>query len=149
MAPANTTFVLLRLPVDIAAGMAASVSGLEFLTPSKPPEKTALPAVLRKATAFIEAHPESHLTVAQIAAAAGVGIRALQTSFRLHLAITPMTYLRRVRLDHVHRELLAGDPHDGVTVQGVARRWGFVNLGRFAADYRTEYGVTPRETLRV
>jgi hypothetical protein len=30
----------------------------------------------------------------------------------------------------------------------VAGRWGFYNLGRFAADYRTAYGERPRETLR-
>ncbi|MCY1140525.1 AraC family transcriptional regulator [Actinoplanes sp. Pm04-4] len=106
------------------------------------------PAVLRRATAFIEDHPESPLTVAEIADAAGVGIRALQSAFRRHLEVTPMTYLRRVRLDRVHRELRAGAPHSGVTVQDSARRWGFANLGRFAAEYRAEYGETPSQTLR-
>ncbi|MCO8272143.1 AraC family transcriptional regulator [Actinoplanes sp. TRM 88003] len=102
------------------------------------------PAVLRRATSFIEEHPANPLTVAEIADAAGVGIRALQTAFRRHLGVTPMAYLRRVRLDHVHRELRAG----GVTVQDSARRWGFANLGRFAAEYRAEYGETPSQTLR-
>ncbi|MGK5678981.1 AraC family transcriptional regulator [Actinoplanes sp. URMC 104] len=106
------------------------------------------PAVLRRATAFIEEHAEESLTVGLIAAAAGVGVRGLQTAFRRHLDITPMGYLRRVRLDRVHRELLTGNPADGVTVQETARRWGFVNLGRFAAEYRAEYGRTPSQTLR-
>jgi AraC-like DNA-binding protein len=106
------------------------------------------PAVLRRATAFIEAHPEDPLTVGQIAAAAGVGIRAVQSAFRRHLGVTPMAYLRRVRLERVHRDLRAGDPFDGVTVQDVARRWGFANLGRFAAEYRAEYDETPSRTLR-
>ncbi|WP_250027469.1 helix-turn-helix transcriptional regulator [Paractinoplanes maris] len=106
------------------------------------------PAVLRRATTFIEQYPESPLTVGEIAEAAGVGIRALQTAFRRHLDVTPMTYLRQVRLDRVHRDLLAGDPHGGVTVQETARRWGFANLGRFAAEYRAEYGQSPSRTLR-
>ena len=102
------------------------------------------PGVLRRATAFIEEHPASPLTVREIADAAGVGIRALQSAFRRHLEVTPMGYLRRVRLERVHRELRAG----GVTVQESARRWGFANLGRFAAEYRAEYGETPSRTLR-
>lgn len=106
------------------------------------------PAVLRRATAFIDAHPEDPLTVGRIAEAAGVGIRAVQSAFRRHLDVTPIGYLRRVRLERVHRDLRDGDPYDGVTVQDVARRWGFVNLGRFAAEYRAEYGETPSRTLR-
>jgi AraC-like DNA-binding protein len=35
-----------------------------------------------------------------------------------------------------------------VTVADVAFRWGFNHLGRFAAFYRTRYGVPPSRTLR-
>ncbi|MGN5382482.1 helix-turn-helix domain-containing protein [Streptomyces lasalocidi] len=59
-----------------------------------------------------------------------------------------MAYLRRVRLAHAHRDLLAADPHSGATVGGVAARWGFAHPGRFAALYRTVYGISPAETLR-
>ncbi len=108
----------------------------------------ASPAVLRRAMAFIEEQADHPLTVNEIAAAAGVGIRGLQSAFRRHLDITPMGYLRRVRLDRVHRELRAADPLTGITVQQTARRWGFANLGRFAAEYRSTYGVVPSQTLR-
>jgi AraC-like DNA-binding protein len=141
----DSTFVLLKLPTGVATELVeAPADRLPHLISSG----RLAPAVLRRATAFIEEHSERPLTVGQIAAAAGVGIRGLQIAFRRHLEVTPMTYVRRVRLDRVHRELLTGDPHDGVTVQAVARRWGFVNLGRFAAEYRSEYGVPPSETLR-
>jgi AraC-like DNA-binding protein len=33
-------------------------------------------------------------------------------------------------------------------VAAVAYRWGFGNLGRFAADYRQEFGRSPSEVLR-
>jgi AraC-like DNA-binding protein len=105
------------------------------------------PAALRRATAHIDAHPQLPLTVAEISAAAGVGPRALQEAFRRHLGTTPMAYLRRVRLERVHHELLAADPAV-TTVSDVAYGWGFGNLGRFAADYRAAFGQLPSHTLR-
>ena len=33
-------------------------------------------------------------------------------------------------------------------VAAIAARWGFSNLGRFAAMYRGEFGETPSMTLR-
>ena len=35
-----------------------------------------------------------------------------------------------------------------VTVAAVAYRWGFAHLGRFAAVYRSRFGVTPSEDLK-
>jgi transcriptional regulator GlxA family with amidase domain len=102
---------------------------------------------LRRAIAFIDEHAHDDIAGAEIAAAAGVTIRALQLAFRRHLNTTPLGYLRRVRLDYAHRELAAADPqHESVTA--VAFRWGFANSGRFAAYYRQAYGVLPSRTLR-
>lgn len=67
--------------------------------------------------------------------------------FRKHRDCTPIEYLRRVRLDHAHRDLVGGDRHT-TSVAEVARRWGFAHLGRFAIYYRDEYGRSPHETLR-
>jgi len=62
--------------------------------------------------------------------------------------MTPMAYLRRQRLGRAHKQLLAADPADGLTVRQVAARWGYANLSRFAADYRRAYGQPPSRTLR-
>ena len=105
----------------------------------------ASPATLRRAIAFIDGHAQEDIAGAEIAAAAGVTIRAVQLAFRRHLDTTPLGYLRRVRLDHAHRQLAAADPrHESVTV---AYRWGF-SSSRFAAYYRQAYGVLPSHTLR-
>jgi AraC-like DNA-binding protein len=58
-----------------------------------------------------------------------------------------MAYLRTVRLDRAHHDLLATDPAQGATVTDIAARWGFSSNSRFAARYRGAYGVTPRHTL--
>lgn len=73
--------------------------------------------------------------------------RALQYMFRKHRDCTPTEYLRRVRLDHAHRELLAAD-RATTSVSDVARHWGFLHAGRFAVYYRECYGQSPHVTLR-
>jgi AraC-like DNA-binding protein len=101
---------------------------------------------LRRATAFIEANPDRDITVADVAAAAHVTIRAVQLAFRRHLDTTPMAYLRQVRLDHAHRQLQAANP-GRESVTAVAYRWGFASPSRFTAYYRQAYGVLPSRTL--
>jgi transcriptional regulator GlxA family with amidase domain len=71
----------------------------------------------------------------------------LQESFRRHVGVPPLTYLRRLRLEGVHAELSRAGPGQ-VSVSEVATRWGFTHLGRFAGAYRQRYGVTPSQTLR-
>ncbi|WP_459959311.1 helix-turn-helix transcriptional regulator [Nocardia sp. IFM 10818] len=106
------------------------------------------PATIRRAMQFIEDHAAEPLTLARIAAHVRVTPRALQTGFRSHLDTTPLGYLRRVRLEHVHRELQDADPTQGATVEGIAVRWGFTHPARFAAWYRQTYTVLPSHTLR-
>ncbi|MFI7117506.1 helix-turn-helix transcriptional regulator [Amycolatopsis sp. NPDC049868] len=105
------------------------------------------PATLRRAIAFIDDHAQLDISVAEIAAAAHVTIRALQYAFRRHRGTTPMGYLRHARLQHAHQELLAADPGSGVTVTEIAARWGFFHPGRFAHHYRNVYGCPPYRTL--
>lgn len=104
------------------------------------------PATVRGAVVFIDEHAHQDISLADIAAAAQVTIRAVQLAFRRHMDTTPLAYLRRVRLDHAHRELQAADP-ERHTVTAIAARWGFGSPSRFAAYYREAYGIQPRHTL--
>lgn len=105
------------------------------------------PDVLRRAIAFIEDHADQDISVADVAAAARVTIRALQYAFRRHRGSTPMSYLREVRIQQAHEDLVAADPTTGVTVTEIAARWGFFHPGRFARHYRAVYGLPPHQTL--
>ncbi|MEW2165603.1 AraC family transcriptional regulator [Streptomyces sp. NPDC007084] len=107
------------------------------------PQPPAYPRTVRKAVDLINAHPETPFTLGDLAQAAGVSARRLQEGFREHLGVTPMTYLRDVRLDHVHADLMAGAT--GVTE--AAGRWGFTHLSRFSSFYRRRFGSAPSETL--
>lgn len=103
--------------------------------------------VVHRAVAYIDEHAGEAIGVTEIAAAVPVGPRTLQDAFRRHLDTTPMTYLRRTRLERAHAELAAADPGRGATVAAIASRWGFAHLGRFAALHREAYGCSPSATL--
>ncbi|GIH76462.1 AraC family transcriptional regulator [Planobispora longispora] len=118
-----------------------------YLARLNTPRPPAVPKVVRRAMEFIDGHAHEPLTTEDVARAVAVSGRSLQEGFRRHLGLTPMGYLRDVRLDRVHQELLAGDPAR-CTVTGVAMRWGFPHQGRFAALYRARHGRTPSQTLR-
>jgi AraC-like DNA-binding protein len=106
------------------------------------------PPAVRRAIAHLEAAAADDVRVADVAAAARLSPRALQEAFRRYLDTTPMSYLKSIRLARAHADLRRASLEEGVTVADIAYRWGFGNLGRFAADYRREFGRSPREVLR-
>ena len=95
-----------------------------------------------RAVAFIEDRARDDIGVADIAAAAFVTVRAVQLAFRRYLDTTPLAYLRQVRLERAHQELLEADP-DRTTITAIAADWRFTNASRFSAYYRAAYGVPP------
>jgi len=103
-------------------------------------------SAIRRAKAFIDDNADRPLTIAQVAAAARLSVRALQLGFQRTLGTTPTAYLREVRLDAARHELLELD--GDARVVDVARHWGFANAGRFAALYRARFGETPGATVR-
>jgi AraC-like DNA-binding protein len=131
----------------LAATVLTTFPNTAVIDPTAQDRNDATTATVRRAIAFIEQHPHSDISVADIAAAANVSIRAVQFAFRRQLDTTPMAYLRTVRLDRAHHDLLATHPSHGATVTDIAARWGFYSNSRFAARYRGAYGVTPRHTL--
>lgn len=111
------------------------------------PRPTATSRAVRRALAHMEQHLQDPITIADIAIAAGVSTRALQSAFQRQFGMTPSNYLRRMRLRAAHEEL-RGATDARVAVRDVARRWGFVHAGRFAQLYSDQYGERPSETLR-
>lgn len=86
------------------------------------------------------------LTVGDLAARCGLGLRALQKNFLLHFDTTPLAYLRTLRLQKARRLLQEGTATWSVT--GAALDAGFAHLGRFSAAYREQFGEYPHETLQ-
>lgn len=104
------------------------------------------PAYLKRAIAYIEEHAEQAVTLLDIAEAAHCGIRSLHRSFHEWRGISPMRYLKEVRLRNVRQALL--NPSEGDCVTDLATRWGFLHLGQFSVDYRRAFGEKPSDTFR-
>jgi AraC-like DNA-binding protein len=133
---------------DMIAMTALSVFPNSTMTAERTPGAGRVaPAALRRAVAYLDNHADQPVTLAGVAEAAGVTPRALQAAFRQHYGTTPMSYLRRVRLEGAHRDLQAASPGQE-SVTAVAYHWGFSSPSRFAAYYRGAYGVLPSRTLR-
>jgi AraC-like DNA-binding protein len=110
------------------------------------PTPAIAPRHVKRAEAFMRENMARAISLAEIAEAAGVSIRALQEGFRRFRDTTPLETLRALRLEGARADLDAGRPGDGVTT--IALRWGFAHLGRFAQAYQTRYGEPPSDTLR-
>lgn len=68
----------------------------------------ALPYHVKRARDHIHAHAHEAIGVADIAAAAGCGYRTVQNAFKETYHMSPMAYLRLIRLNNVRRALLDG-----------------------------------------
>jgi AraC-like DNA-binding protein len=110
-------------------------------------DRSVAPRAIRAAVDLIEAEAHSPLTLSSIAARSQMSVRSLQQGFKRHLGMSPMSYLREVRLRRAHQTLVESDPSI-VTVASVAYGWGFTNLGRFAAAHAARYSEAPAKTLR-
>jgi len=101
---------------------------------------------VKRAVDYMEANADAPITLSDLVAASGTAGRTLYKHFRLSKGMSPMAYLRKVRLQKVREEILSDD--GASTVTEIATRWGFNHLGHFSAEYRRHYGETPSATLR-
>jgi AraC-like DNA-binding protein len=130
----------------ITAAALEAFPNTETVAPSPPGPGSGRPW-LRRALIFIDDHADQDISLNDIATAARVSPRTLQSGFRRYLNTTPLHRVREVRIDMAHQDLMRGHPQGGDTVAAIAHRWGFHHLGRFSVSYRTRYGRLPRDTL--
>jgi adenylate cyclase len=105
-----------------------------------------VPDDVRKAVALIRRSLCSPLPMCDLAAHCGVAERTLNAHFRMFIGVSPIAYLRRLRLAAAREALLCG--RSGTSVTEVARRYLFEHAGRFSGQYRRRFGEPPSSTLR-
>jgi AraC-like DNA-binding protein len=105
-----------------------------------------LPRALRTARDCLEASASEPLDLAELACAAGIGIRALQLGFRRHFGLSISEMLLDMRLANLHARLSQAVPDTSIT--DIAFDLGFTHLSRMSGAYRTKFGETPSATLR-
>ena len=139
---------LVTMPfVDCLVRGLLMVAGHPHRTALKQETPRPAPQAVRTVIELIEAEPALPWTVSTLAARGYVSVRSLQAGFQRYTGVSPMVYLRQVRLRHAHQDLLRSDPSIE-TVTSVAARWGFNDLSRFGALHKARYRETPAVTLR-
>jgi AraC-like DNA-binding protein len=103
------------------------------------------PAYVRRVEQFIHAAAREVTGLDELVAVAGVSARTLYSGFRQFRNTTPMAYLKAVRLDLAHDELLRTR---GASVTEIALNCGFSHMSKFAHDFKARFGHSPSEVLR-
>ncbi|MGO3132751.1 MAG: AraC family transcriptional regulator [Alcaligenes sp.] len=108
---------------------------------------TPAPFFVKRAEEYMHAHLTASIRVDDLVQAVGVSRRTLHAGFRNFRQTTPGAHLKRMKLDAARSALLnARDTGENVTE--VATRFGFFHLGKFARDFRSQFGQSPSEMLK-
>lgn len=96
---------------------------------------------------YVRAHPDEVLTITDLCERVHVSRRTLQYSFESVMGISPLRFLRLVRLNGVRRQLSTPMAEaDWRPLATIAASWGFWHPGEFARDYRDLFGESPSTT---
>lgn len=101
---------------------------------------------VRRVIDYLHDYAHTIPTIPELCQIANLSERSLQYGFKEYLGMTPIRYLRVLRLNGVRRELLISHPKKDRIVD-VALNWGFIELGRFSGEYRQLFQELPSITL--
>jgi len=99
---------------------------------------------LRMTMEWMNETGELPLTVMELCTKTGFSAPTLYRAFSDEFGVGPKRYLHVRRLAGVRRDLRSSHITD--CISDIAARWGFWHMGKFAADYRRQYGELPSDT---
>lgn len=111
------------------------------------PRATLRLKAFRRAREYMHAHVDEAITLADIARHANASRRTLTKAFNEGLGLSPMNYLKLLRLNRVRQTLCRPERHASLVVDA-ANANGFWHMGQFASDYRRLFGELPSDTVR-
>ncbi|MDX2185826.1 MAG: AraC family transcriptional regulator [Opitutaceae bacterium] len=90
---------------------------------------------------YIGANYRNHVSVAEIAAHAGLSMRSLERNFRRTFKTTPLRYINRVRLQAARHALV----HTNRDIASIAADCGFYDQSHMTAQFSHHFGMSPRK----
>ena len=102
--------------------------------------------IVRQTERFARTRLGEPLYITELCTHLKISQRILRSAFHAIHHQSPYRYLRKIRLLEARRVLLMTRARDA-TVTSIARDHGFVELGRFAVEYRALFGESPSSTL--
>jgi AraC-like DNA-binding protein len=103
--------------------------------------------VMARFEEVLAAHEAAYFAAPELVAAVGVPERNLRMYCSQVLGMSPGRYARLQRL-HLVRAALRRADSATASVGGIAKQYGFSELGRFAVSYRLAFGEKPSTILR-
>jgi AraC-type DNA-binding domain-containing proteins len=100
---------------------------------------------VERAREYIREKLAEPLPLSELCRYAHVQARALEYGFREITGLSPMAYIKSLRLNAVRRHLSRTDAAEH-SISEIALDHGFWHLSQFAADYRKFFGETPTST---
>jgi AraC family transcriptional regulator, ethanolamine operon transcriptional activator len=104
-------------------------------------------AAVRMCETYMREHLAAEVSLLDLSRASGIRVRSLINAFEAVTGLSPMVYLKRLRLSGARHALRHANKLQ-TRVIDIATDWGFWHMGHFAATYRAMFGETPSETLR-
>lgn len=111
------------------------------------PQRTIAPYYVRRAEDHIARNIGSEISIETLAAVAGVSVRTIYYGFKQYRSLTPMKYLKQLRLTLARNDLLQARA-SGCKVAELAARYGYSSASQFSRDYKEMFGESPVVTLR-
>lgn len=107
--------------------------------------------IVQNAIDYMREHAGDEIGILDVCRATHVSRRTLQYCFEERLDISPLQYLKALRLNAAHREIKRRSLQDGGTeridtIGNLAALCGFNHPSRFASEYKKMFGVLPSET---
>ena len=91
---------------------------------------------------YLVEHLDSRVTQAELAQRYHISLTSLKGAFKQVYGLPINTYLRRCRVQHAEQLLFTTD----LSILEIAQRVGYDSPSRFAAMFKREKGITPRES---
>lgn len=103
--------------------------------------------IVRDATDYILSNPIDKVGLTDICQQLNLSLRALHYAFSDVTGQSPANWLRRIRLNRVHKTLRNSAPDD-LLIKQVAIDNGFLHMSHFTGQYQRLFGCLPSETLQ-
>jgi AraC family ethanolamine operon transcriptional activator len=102
--------------------------------------------LVHEARDYMMEHLDQPITLKDLCKALHAGSRTISYGFQEVFGLSPIAYLKILRLHEVRKALKVADPSQR-SVKEIAHYFGFWSAGHFTRDYKTFFGELPSTTL--
>jgi len=93
---------------------------------------------------YILENIEENITIGSLASEFNMSEKTLQTSFKKIFGYTPKKFIKLLKLNLVHKDIVKSD--GSKTISEIVMKYEFRNFGLFSRNYKEMYGVLPSES---